>query len=235
MTDTATTTAEAAPEAGQPVEMIDEATVRTATGELLRLCAMPGCQETFTIKYPSENRRNCDTHKGQRVDGRPSGAHGRGGGDRPPSSVRVDLNLGKPAKTKDPALEAVEKRLSSIAGMMAVVVLLVGQPEDAADIERARAQWAAAGAELAAYEPWLKKLAAGGEASERVLAWVKFATATGAMLVPILLRHDVLPAPLANLLGAMASSPEADAMGRVFEAMAQAGGGTGDPGAGVAA
>lgn len=215
MLDAPGTETEAADSAGA-VERVDDATVRLPSGELLRICAYPGCEATFTVNSPSQKRYCCTDHKGWKRPRAGSAAQA----DRPPASVQINLpGPGKP-KAKDPALAAVEKRLASIAGIASVAVLLMGQPLDAADIERHRATWAAAGAELAAYEPWLRKLAAGGETSERFMAWLKFLAATGAMALPIILRHDVLPAPIANLLHTMESTPEVDVMGRVFAAMA---------------
>ena len=55
--------------------------------------------------------------------------------------------------------------------------------------------------DLAEYEEWLRKLAAGGELTGRAMAWVNLALVLCAMLVPILLRHGALPENMAAMLG----------------------------------
>lgn len=201
------------------LERVDDYTVRLPTGELLRLCAWPECDESFIVPKGQHARKYCDTHKGSKHAPGTKGAPRR---DTPPASVNV--NFPKPTTNKDPALAAVERRLLGMAGVVSMALLLFGQPLDAADIERARPTWAAAGAELAKYEPWLKKLAAGGESSDRMMAWLAFLGATFGMVTPVLLRHNALPAPVANLLRSMEETPEADAMGKVFAAMHDAAG-----------
>lgn len=194
-------------------EQVDERTVRLPSGELLRICDFPDCEQTFVLSPRGfgPKRKRCDEH----LNKTPPGSHRKK--ERAPTSI--NFNLPKAPGKKDPALEAVERRAMWLAGMVSVAVLFLGQPEDAADIERGRELWAKSVGELAEYEPWLKKLAAGGEGSARVMAWVKVGTATGAMLLPIFLRHDALPAFLANLFRQMEQTPQADVMGQVFQAM----------------
>ena len=116
--------------------------------------------------------------------------------DKAPASVTI--NLGGDKKTKDPQLDAIQERARQLANLIAVLVLTAGQVDDANDIMQGSEAWAKAVRDLAVYEDWLRKLAAGGESSGRVLAWVTFVAATVGMLMPILLRHEVLPAKMAQ-------------------------------------
>jgi hypothetical protein len=87
-----------------------------------------------------------------------------------------------------------------MAGLVAVLLTVAGQPEDAQDIEAAKDAWAKAVRELGDHEAWLRKLGEGGETSDRAVAWLKFLIATLAMLLPILLRHGAIPANVAQFL-----------------------------------
>jgi hypothetical protein len=100
--------------------------------------------------------------------------------DKAPPSVTI--NLGEKKPTKDPVLDAVQERARQLANLCGMVVLTAGQPDR----------------ELAVYEAWLRKLAAGGEESGRAIAWFTFIAATIGMILPILLRHEVLPERLAH-------------------------------------
>ncbi len=132
--------------------------------------------------------------------------------DKAPPSVTI--NLGGDKKTKDPELDAVQERARQLANLVAMLVLLTGQSEDANDIMQGSEPWAKAVRDLAVYEKWLRNLAAGGETSGRAIAWATFVAATIGMLMPILLRHEVLPKKIAEgfetamkLQEAMASGP----------------------------
>ena len=130
--------------------------------------------------------------------------------DKPPPAILIDLSTEtKGAKGRDPALVAVEARAKQICQTVAALVLLAGQQGDALDIQNGADAWAAAVGNLAEHEEWLKKLAAGGEASARTLAWVQFAAATFAIALPILLRHDALPPKILAIATMFTSGAEA--------------------------
>jgi len=133
--------------------------------------------------------------------------------DTAPGSVRVELKSpAARAKKTDPALDRVEERARHIAEGIAVVLLLSQQHEDAADIERHKVPWSKSVRNLAEYEDWLKNLlSAGGESSDRVMAWLGFLIATGAMLTPILVRHDLVPPQVQQLLSMVPTEPPAEA------------------------
>lgn len=116
--------------------------------------------------------------------------------DKAPPSVTI--NLGGEKKGKDPVLDTVEERARQLAGLCAMLVLTAGQAEDAGDIMKGSEAWAKAVRDLAVYEKWLRELASGGEATGRTIAWVTFVMATVGMVLPILLRHQVLPQRLAS-------------------------------------
>jgi hypothetical protein len=120
--------------------------------------------------------------------------------DKAPPSVTI--NLGGEKKGKDPVLDTVEERARQLAGLCAMLVLTAGQAEDAGDIMKGSEAWAKAVRDLAVYEKWLRELASGGEATGRTIAWVTVIMATVGMVLPILLRHQVLPQRLASGLQA---------------------------------
>lgn len=146
-----------------------------------------------------------------------------------PRSIKVDLGQRRAGKD-DPVLAAVEARAKQAAGVVAAILLVAGQPDDARDIEAGREQWAATVRELAAYEPWLRKLGEGTEASGRMIAWTQFSLATAALLLPITIRHGVIPDSIARFL------EMADVVDPAAAVDDGAGGGVGDdPAAAVAA
>lgn len=162
-------------------------------GLITRQCKKPGCKNVFTLKMGEHGQRRvyCDIHY--------SGAT-KPPKDRKPGNLNINVTMPKPSAKGDPVLEAVERRANSIVTFVAMGLYFAGQQEDAADITKGGPEWAKALAELSEYEPWIKKLAAGGEASERVMAWFKFAMATFGLMAPVLVRHDMLPEPLKNIL-----------------------------------
>lgn len=120
--------------------------------------------------------------------------------DRPPTSIKVDLGGGRKPAKDDPVLAAVEQRAKQLAGVVAVFLLVSGSPDDSRDIEAGKDVWAASVRNLAVHEKWLRALGQGGEGSARGLAWAEFVMATGALTLPILLRHGAVPPAIANLL-----------------------------------
>jgi hypothetical protein len=131
---------------------------------------------------------------------------------RPQRATTVTVNMPKPATAKrDPVLEQVEQRAKFIANMTASLVLMIGQEADALDIAKGADPWAASVKNLAKYEDWLKALGQGGETPERVTAWVEFLMATGAMALPILLRHGAIPDAIAKVLTFSDMAPPSEA------------------------
>lgn len=180
------------------------------TGEP-RVCSVEGCDELVTWRGygfpPITCAEHRTTHKKK--------ATGKAKRDTPPRNINVNLGP-QPTKggKKDAELAAVEARAKQLATTIAAVVLLTGNQDDAGDIAAHSDEWAKAVRDLAEYEAWLRKLAAGGEAAGRATAWINLAIVTASILLPILIRHDALPANVkqiaANMVGMAQSVTGAD-------------------------
>lgn len=168
------------------------------------LCAFPDCDNTF-VRSPigfGKKRKFCDEHL-SKGSSRP----GKRARDRKPAGLNVNVQVGGTKKGKDAELDKVRANALMLANVIAgAMAMLAAENEtlkaDAADVHAGAEPWADSVRELARYEDWLRKLAQGGEATERAMAWVGFIFATVGMLVPILLRHKVLPAEVAQLIQA---------------------------------
>jgi hypothetical protein len=173
--------------------------------DALRPCASPGCTE-YLPAGAHWMRKYCDVHfvgPRQKTKGRKPPR------DKKPSSIKVDFgqSRARSASAKDKELDQVEQRAKQLVQILGGVIALAAiqsQNEklaaDGADLSQGAPPWAQSVRELAEYEAWLRKLAAGGETSGRLTAWVGFAIATLGLLMPILLRHEALPGNLANLI-----------------------------------
>ncbi len=172
----------------------------TLTERPVKICAAEGCEVELPTGGKGEHfRKFCEAH---------APPPKRKKGDQQPRSINV--NLGQPrVSKKDAELEAVENRARQIAQILAALVLLAGQAEDSGDIAKGADQWAKAVRDLSEYEAWLRKIAAGGEASARAVAWVQFAVATAAIALPILLRHKILPGNIAEIAATFIGVAEA--------------------------
>lgn len=162
-----------------------------------RICAEEGCEE---VLGPGTHhfQRYCETH-------RPPAKVRAPKKDRKPPSVNIGINIPKPTTSrKDAELQTLEERAAALAKLIAALVAMMGQPDDALDIQRGAEMWAKSVRQLGVHEDWVRKLAAGGEASDRAMAWVGFVLATGSVALPILLRHDVMPAQLVAIVKAVA-------------------------------
>lgn len=115
-----------------------------------------------------------------------------------PRSINVNLNTGKSNFHKS-QLDKVEAQAQQFAQIVAVALTVVGQSEDAGLLLTGGPAWAASVRGLAEYEEFVRKMFSGSDTSQRVIAWVGFAGATAAMLVPIASRHGWLPDNLASL------------------------------------
>lgn len=159
-------------------------------------CAEAGCVEVFDATGTAGHwRKYCDTH-------RPPAKPKKGKTARPvrdKTAPTVNINMGPKSKSKNTELDAVEDRARQLVQVAAALVLLAGQPEDAADIDKGAPALAKSLRELAEYEDWLRKLAQGGDTTGRAMAWVQFAVALIGMLMPILMRHGALPAGIMGM------------------------------------
>ena len=155
------------------------------------------CGNTYTRK-DRLNRHRKEQHQAPPA---PAGSPGRPrkNRDAPPTTVRIDL--GSRAKAGSSDLAKVEERAGQLVNTLAAVVLLMGQPDDAVDLQRGADAWAGSVRELAEHEEWLRKLFTSAEDAGRMVAWLQFAMATGGLVMPILIRHGALPGNLAELAG----------------------------------
>ena len=115
----------------------------------------------------------------------------------------VTVNLGTKPTPKGGEMALVEKRAAELMRTASALVLLMGNPGDANVMAEGSEPWAKTVADLSEYEPWIKRLAAGGETSGRLLAWIRLLMATGAIVVPIAIAHGALPDNLAQLAATM--------------------------------
>lgn len=170
------------------------------------------CGEPFNP--PHQASKYCDLHSTPEAARRRKKAQRTGpNGDRAPHSVgdiHLNLNTPGPAKgsKKDAEIARVRERAKQLAGIIAMLVDISGHEADAIDINNGADAWAGAVAQLAQYEDWLRRIAAGGEAGDRAMAWITLAMATIGMVLPILVRHEVLPAHLAAMAQTMTGAPD---------------------------
>lgn len=156
-------------------------------------CQKPGCDQPLPIPH-HVTRKYCDEHQPNS-----SKKTGKVKKDKSPPNVVIDMGVGKQTSKGDKELAAVEAKAAQIASVLAALVLMAGQPEDAEDITKATPQWSKSVRELAEHEAWLRKIATGGETSARAMAWITFAVATVSMVLPILLRHKALPENISTM------------------------------------
>ena len=159
------------------------------------ICQAPGCANPLPQPH-HPMRKYCDDHQ-PAASKRTKGCSG---------APRVTVNVGGSPRRSgklDDELARVEQQAAQLARLVAVVVMAAGQAQDAEDIIRGADPWAASVRGLAEHEAWIRKLAAGGESSARALAWLQFAIATGALVLPILVRHGAVPDHIAGLMGAV--------------------------------
>lgn len=167
-------------------------TVRVPPGRPRRVCKVDGCDNPLPDGAPGA-RRYCDEHQ-------PDTHH------KAKAAGKVKIKT-PPVLSAEDALAQVERNAAlvakGVAGVMAWVAQSTSNPVlllDAADIQGGADYWAHAVRDVAVHEEWLRRALSGGTGSERVMAWVALGGATLTMALPILLRHDKLPAGLAAQL-----------------------------------
>lgn len=162
----------------------------------VRYCETEGCMnELPTSGSGWRQRKFCDEHQAPKRP--PRKRRDR----RPRGTTNVNVNIGARATKKSAETEQMRERALWLANFISGLVLLLGQSEDSADIRQAAPAWAEAVTQLAEYESWLRKLLlSGGEQTDRAMAWVAVVSATVAMILPILLRHETLPPQVATMI-----------------------------------
>jgi hypothetical protein len=166
-----------------------------------RICLFDGC--TTSLEGTHGAVKYCPAHKP-----RPHGPSRKKRKDSAPRSVTNNINLGTPKSRSakaDKEMEAVRTRAKSAATAVCILLSMVGKDSDALHIMRGSDAWAQSVSQLSEHEEWIRKLAQGGESSERALAWLQFVLATGAIALPILIDHKVITGKLAELLAGLAT------------------------------
>lgn len=225
MTITDTPQADDLPDVGPkidppPAEAVSGA---DASGADVRYCQLPECPNTLPADAHAR-RIYCDDHDGRsperrRVRRQWLKDHNVTPADEPPR-VAFEVGRSKGGKAKGEAtaaeLDAVEARAKQLTKLAALIVMM-GPPDelrkaDANDLLMHSDSWASTVRELAVHEESIRKLmGAGGEMSERAAAWFAFSVATGAMALPILLRHEVIKGGMANAIRQVLASDAIDA------------------------
>lgn len=178
------------------------------------LCGFEGCGYTPPLAAGSGGERALGAHRYH--------AHGiKGQGkkkarrDRAPRSATININAAPRPNRAQADRAKSEEKVKGLLAVLAGTLNALGETTDAAIIQAHRETVAAALAQLAEYEPWLKKLLSGGKASDRMLAWVATVMALAAMLIPIADHHGLIPAELKRQLAGfgLAQGPPVAAMG----------------------
>jgi hypothetical protein len=160
-------------------------------------CGVAPCMEHFeTAAKAGVHRWNAHQVRGKKSTKAREAAGGASGDRVPPS---VTFNLGGPGGGgKDATLDDVEKRARDLLTTISAFFLIAGLRDDAADLQKGSEPWAKAVRDLAEYEEWLRKMAAGGETSGRITAWINLLLVTVGLAAPVLVRHGMLPEGMAE-------------------------------------
>jgi hypothetical protein len=156
------------------------------------------CKECGVVFTPlSGNQQFCDEHTKSSKKRPPKE-------DKAPPSIQINLGA-TPGASKakgDPEIEQVRARALALAKTLAMFLTLINE-RDAQAVDKGSENWAKAVAEVARHEEWLRKFAAGGDAPERVMAWLGLGMASAGIVLPILLNHNALPPQVAALVVGM--------------------------------
>jgi len=166
-----------------------------------RHCAEPGCENELPDgSHPA--RKYCDEHfkgKGGRAErvreGRTS--------ERAP---KVVVELGGPRKSGGAKDQRARETAAGAAAFMNVVasgLAVSGDQVCAAAVAGGAAQWGDAVGELSKYQPWLQSFFAPVGGDSQLGAWLGFMMATGAIALPVMAHHGLLPETVGAKLGGM--------------------------------
>lgn len=188
-----------------------------------RYCALQNCPGTVPVSDKGGRQAiYCEDHKGNSPERRKLrrqwiAEHGKAEGAGQDQAPRVAFEVGKSKGGKGVGeasaaeLAAVEQRAKQLTKGLAILMMM-GDPDekrkaDAADILGGSDTLAAAMRDLAVYEPAIRKLGAGGEVSERGMAWGAFGLALATIALPILMRHEVIKGGMATAVSALIEQP----------------------------
>jgi hypothetical protein len=165
-----------------------------------RPCAEEGCGD-FVPAGSAPARKYCD-------------AHFRGaGGKKPkppkeqPPKLVVDLGGAKKSAKKDERAAATAAGAAAFMTVIATGVQMSGDDVCSSALAAGAAQWGASVGELSKYQPWLADFFAPAGGQGQLGAWLGFTMATGAVLLPIMAHHGILPESIgARVAGTMVAA-----------------------------
>jgi hypothetical protein len=169
-------------------------------------CAEPGCDGIVPPgSHPA--RKYCDLHlRGQA--GRAARARAGLGREKPPKLV---VQVGKEsAGKKDQRARDTAQGAAAFANVVATGLSMSGDQVCAAAVAGGSQAWGDAVGELSKYQPWLQQLFAPVGGDSQLGAWLGFLMATGAIALPVLAHHGMLPESVgARLGGVMVAADDA--------------------------
>lgn len=173
-----------------------------------RQCAEEGCENEIPAGS-HQARKYCDEHfkgKGGRAERRRKGNTGErapklvldvGGGKRPAGGA-------KEQRARDTAAGA-----KAFANVIATGFAMSGDTVCAAAVATGADHWGDAVGELSKYQPWLSTFFAPVGGESQLGAWLAFAMTTGAIAVPVLAHHGMLPEAIgAKMAGVMVAADD---------------------------
>lgn len=165
-----------------------------------RVCAEEGCVNTLPDgSHPA--RKYCDEHfqgRGGRTARKAKGQNG----EKKPTSITFDVG----GKRKSDGMKGQRARdtAAGATAFMQVVgsgLAVAGDDVCAAAVTGGAAQWGEAVGELSKYQPFLATFFAPVGGDSQLGAWLGFMMATGAIALPVLAHHDLLPASVGAKMG----------------------------------
>ena len=168
-----------------------------------RPCKEEGCT-SFVPLNAHVARVYCDTHMrgagGKVSRGRTRVAKNN---EKPP---RLALEIGKAAKTSKGDAKAAQTAEGATAFMTVIAtgIAMSGDETCASAIGGGAKAWGEAVGELSKYQPWLSTFFAPAGGDNQLGAWLGFAMTTGAILLPVLAHHGMLPESVGVKLAGMA-------------------------------
>lgn len=165
-----------------------------------RICQLDGCDSPIPDgSHPA--RKYCDEHfVGKKGKKRPTM-------EQPPKLV-VDLGGGK-TRGKDQRVADTAAGARAFANVIATGLSVSGDNVCAEAVANGSAQWGAAVGELSKYQPWLQQFFAPVGGENQIGAWLGFLMATGAIALPVMAHHNLLPASVGAKLGGVFVAAEA--------------------------
>jgi hypothetical protein len=192
MTDTFASTGEATPVGVDPVT--GDPWVISPTG---RQCKAEEFGERCLNMLPDGSppaRKYCDVHyvgNGGKVK--------RARAEKAPKLV-VEMG-GKAAGKKDQRVADTAAGATAFMNVVAAGLAATGDNTCAAAVAGGSAQWGQAVGELSKFQPWLAQFFAPVGGDSQLGAWLSFLMATGAIALPVLAHHNMLPSSVGAKMG----------------------------------